>query len=217
MRTSKTKQIKTKHQRHHHLVVMLGAQLVWWGHPDTTSSPAVDFFLSLDDEVDGAWHHYHEQLVRADLINTAVFHHQPAPTMDDADAAARMVRAATAGSAEEDAPTASAEEDAPTASAASLSADGLATFGLALPCGPTRGSGPAAGAEGQQGDGAAHVYLVLGRLFKLHPAFDDALLGILARDDRAVVALIQERQEPWTQAVWARLQAAAADHPDNLT
>ena len=29
-------------------------QVVWWGHPDTTPSNQIDYFLSLDDEVHDA-------------------------------------------------------------------------------------------------------------------------------------------------------------------
>jgi hypothetical protein len=73
------------------------------------------------------------------------------------------------------------------------------------------GEGSSVSGSGGSGDsgGETHVYLVLGRLFKLHPDFDGALLEVLHRDQQSVIALIQERQELWTQAVWRRLVAAA--------
>lgn len=50
-------------------------------------------------------------------------------------------------------------------------------------------------------------YLVLGRLFKLHPDFDAAIEGILVRDAGGCVVLIHEtRDEEWTRVVWSRLR-----------
>jgi hypothetical protein len=43
---------------------------VWWGHPITTGLSSIDYFLSLEDEVDDAQSHYSEQLVRFTHINT---------------------------------------------------------------------------------------------------------------------------------------------------
>ena len=62
------------------------------------------------------------------------------------------------------------------------------------------------------GEGATGaVYLVLGRLFKLHPDFDTILLEILRRDETGIVGLIAEPQKPHIAAVWRRLRAAAKD------
>lgn len=50
-------------------------------------------------------------------------------------------------------------------------------------------------------------YLVLGRLFKLHPDFDAAIEGILVRDAGGCVVLIHETtDEEWTRVVWSRLR-----------
>lgn len=50
------------------------------------------------------------------------------------------------------------------------------------------------------------TYLVLGRLFKLHPDFDAVITGVLAGDADGCVVLIHEtRDEEWTRAVWSRL------------
>lgn len=50
-------------------------------------------------------------------------------------------------------------------------------------------------------------YLVMGRLFKLHPDFDGAIEGILAGDTGGCVVLIHEtKDEEWTRAVWSRLK-----------
>lgn len=46
---------------------------VWWGHPVTASTGAIDFFLSLDAELDEGQADYLEQMVRMEYINTAVF------------------------------------------------------------------------------------------------------------------------------------------------
>lgn len=53
----------------------------------------------------------------------------------------------------------------------------------------------------------SRIYLVLGRLFKLHPDFDAAIEGILAGDTNGCVVLIHEtRDEEWTRVVWTRLR-----------
>lgn len=54
-------------------VDVLVFQCVWWGHPVTTSTGAIDFFLSLDAELDGGQADYLEQMVRMEFINTATF------------------------------------------------------------------------------------------------------------------------------------------------
>lgn len=51
-----------------------------------------------------------------------------------------------------------------------------------------------------------HTYLVLGRLFKLHPDFDAGIEKILSGDPEGCVILIHETtDEEWTRAVWDRL------------
>ena len=44
-------------------------QMAWWGHPVTTASPTMDYFISLEDELDEAQEHYTEQLVRMKVVN----------------------------------------------------------------------------------------------------------------------------------------------------
>ncbi|KAJ8606758.1 hypothetical protein CTAYLR_009570 [Chrysophaeum taylorii] len=56
-------------------------------------------------------------------------------------------------------------------------------------------------------DDAVVVYLVLGRLFKLHPAFDDIILDLLEQHETSVVAFVAEPQRPLTAAFWRRLEA----------
>lgn len=48
-------------------------QCVWWGHPVTVGTGAIDYFLSLDAELDEGQADYLEQMVRMDLMNTAPF------------------------------------------------------------------------------------------------------------------------------------------------
>lgn len=53
--------------------VFNGMQCVWWGHPVTPSTGSVDYFLSLDVELEGGQDDYLEQMVRMDVVNTAHF------------------------------------------------------------------------------------------------------------------------------------------------
>ena len=55
---------------------------MWWGHPITTGSLQIDYFLGLDYEIKaaggpedetGVGNHYSEQLVRLDYMSTASF------------------------------------------------------------------------------------------------------------------------------------------------
>lgn len=60
---------------------------------------------------------------------------------------------------------------------------------------------------GSDAPNCLRTYLVLGRLFKLHPDFDVAIAGILAGDPSGCVVLIHEtRDEEWTRTVWDRLR-----------
>lgn len=52
---------------------LLSAQCVWWGHPVTPSTGAIDYFLSLDVELEEGQDDYLEQMVRMDFLNTAYF------------------------------------------------------------------------------------------------------------------------------------------------
>lgn len=127
-------------------------QCVWWGHPVTTGLPTVDYYLSLDTEVDDAHQHYAEQLVRIDLVNTA-------PFVQVLDLKARL-------------------------------GDTLK---------------PRAELVSDNDPGGA-LYLVLGRLFKLHPSFDDVLFRILERDPTGLVLLVAEPQARVTHALYRRFE-----------
>ena len=55
---------------------MAPIQAVTWGHPDTTGSPAIDYFVSSDlAEPADAQDHYSEKLVR--LPNMGIYYHRP--------------------------------------------------------------------------------------------------------------------------------------------
>lgn len=57
------------------------------------------------------------------------------------------------------------------------------------------------------GPSCVRNYLVMGRLFKVHPDFDTAVEGILAGDAGGCVVLIHETtDEEWTRVVWSRLR-----------
>lgn len=46
------------------------AQAVWWGHPDTTGIPTIDYFISSDIEVANAQDYYSEKLIRLRGLGT---------------------------------------------------------------------------------------------------------------------------------------------------
>ncbi|KAJ1449155.1 hypothetical protein M885DRAFT_113548 [Pelagophyceae sp. CCMP2097] len=54
----------------------------------------------------------------------------------------------------------------------------------------------------------ARLYVVLGRLFKLHPLFDDILVDLLSRDTEGVVVLIGEPQRALNSRLWSRVSGA---------
>jgi protein O-GlcNAc transferase len=45
-------------------------QAVWWGHPETTGIPTIDYFISMDVEITGASAHYTERLYKLKGIGT---------------------------------------------------------------------------------------------------------------------------------------------------
>ena len=45
-------------------------QVAWWGHPDTTGIPSIDYFVSTDVEIAGADAHYSEKLFRLKGLGT---------------------------------------------------------------------------------------------------------------------------------------------------
>lgn len=50
------------------------------------------------------------------------------------------------------------------------------------------------------------ICMVLGRLFKLHPDFDEALAGVLAQSpDNTVLVLVAEKLGEWNQIIYDRL------------
>uniref|UniRef100_A0A7S2CRM6 O-GlcNAc transferase C-terminal domain-containing protein n=1 Tax=Octactis speculum TaxID=3111310 RepID=A0A7S2CRM6_9STRA len=148
----------------------------------TTASSHIDYFLSLDDEVDTAWGHYNEQLIRVEWINTVPFEATDDPFFEDN------------GIGDTPEITGGADEKGGRVIPVRVSLDTPATFGLAP--------------ESHDHE-EVHTFLVLGRLFKLHPDFDEIILGILYADRLSCVVLIQERHELWTARVWERLQSAA--------
>lgn len=61
------------------------------------------------------------------------------------------------------------------------------------------------------------LYLVLGRLFKLHPAFDQILLSILEEDSQGIILLVAEsHNRPVTAKTWDRLKHSAGEKNASL-
>ena len=58
-------------------------------------------------------------------------------------------------------------------------------------------------------DPGGALYLILGRLFKVHALFDDILLDVLEADPTGVVAVVSEPQRQLTSLMFRRLRASA--------
>jgi hypothetical protein len=166
----------------HALLIYYAYKVVWWGHPDTTPSLSLDVFVGLDDELSSADDQYLEQLARMRWLNTAPFAQNYAPewTDDDNDDANNSGN----GEADDNFVADSDVEGGGTAAAMGSKKmhDAPATFGLGLLLplllSPAFDSAQmpvltaAAAAVAKEPKLQPHVFLVLGRLFKLHPDFD---------------------------------------------
>lgn len=138
--------------------ILLFLKAVWWGHPDTTASLALDVFVGLDDELSSAADdQYLEQLSRMTWLNTAPFAADYAPRWVD-------------GNDGDDSSSSHDEEGRITMGESELEhRDTPSTFGLALFPPPTTNF---ESVNARVVTRQPHIFLVLGRLFKLHPDFD---------------------------------------------
>jgi len=135
--------------------VILLLKAVWWGHPDTTASLALDVFVGLDDEISSAADdQYLEQLTRMTWLNTAPFAVDYAPERIDG------------GDGNEEGGTGESEFE---------HRDSPFTFGLGLLPPPTNSL---EFVNEQAMSQQPHIFLVLGRLFKLHPDFDSIVSSL---------------------------------------
>jgi len=132
---------------------MAGIQASTWGHPDTSGSPAIDYFVSTGlAEPDGAQSHYTERLVKFE--NLGVYYERP----------------------KLHGPKRSKE-----------------SFGLRAD---------------------RTIYLCPQTAFKFHPAFDEALRGILHADQSGELVFIEGRVAAWTEALkrrWWRVMPEVMD------
>jgi uncharacterized protein (TIGR03032 family) len=132
---------------------MASIQASTWGHPDTSGSPAIDYFVSSAlAEPDGAQNHYTEKLVELD--NLGVYYERP----------------------------------------------------------KLHGSKRSKESFGIRADRT--IYLCPQTAFKFHPAFDEALRGILHADQSGELLLIEGRVAAWTEALkrrWWRVMPEVMD------
>jgi uncharacterized protein (TIGR03032 family) len=132
---------------------MASIQASTWGHPDTSGSPAIDYFLSSAlAEPDGAQNHYTEKLV--ELEKLGVCYERP----------------------------------------------------------KLQGSIRTKESFGMRADRT--IYLCPQTAFKFHPAFDEALRGILHADQAGELVLIEGRVAAWTEALkrrWWRVMPEVMD------
>ncbi|CAM9214198.1 unnamed protein product, partial [Discosporangium mesarthrocarpum] len=195
-------------------------QCVWWGHPVTPATGSLDYFLSLEVEEAEGQRDYMEQVVRMDLVNTAPFVQVQGGSRNRAKQSgsphASVVTAHPSssllaeGASEPNAgPPLAGEHGAVLPSEGgknSSSIPRVACLGQAEGNSSNLFTAPPAGQESTFLPPGTHLYLVLGRLFKLHPEFDEAVAGILEEDPDGCVVLIHEKQEEeWTRAIWRRL------------
>ena len=165
-------------------------QVAWWGHPDTTGIPTIDYFVSSDIEVPGAQAHYSEKLFKLKGLGTHFT--RPAAPEYAADAAAARLRARLRCHGA-DAVLSAADE--------SSLARGAGAHGVG------------GGATPQLQPIQPRVYLCVQSLFKLLPRFDRAITAILRRDPHALVVLIQpqKRAAPMLKLVRERLRRALVE------
>ena len=62
-----------------------------------------------------------------------------------------------------------------------------------------------------------HLYVCAQTLFKLHPEFDELLAGILERDARARIVLIEGQYKGWTERLRSRFAARMGDLAQRIT
>ena len=169
-------------------------QVAWWGHPDTTGIPTIDYFVSSDIEVPGAEAHYSEQLFKLRGLGTHFT--RPAAPEYSADAAAARLRARLRCHGA-DAVLSAAEES----SLAGGAVGGAGAHSLS------------GGATPQLQPIQPRVYLCVQSLFKLLPRFDRAITAILRRDPHALVVLVQpqKRAAPMLKLVRERLRRALVE------
>jgi uncharacterized protein (TIGR03032 family) len=129
---------------------MAPVQAATWGHPVTTGSPTMDWFLSSELlETDEAREHYTERLLTPGTLGT--YYYRP------------------------------------------------------------RLEGPAPSRRDLGLDDDRTLYLCPQTLFKFHPEFDEVLAGILRRDPRGQLALIEGRTANWTQQLKGRFERVMPD------
>ena len=153
-------------------------QAAWWGHPSTTGLATVDWFVShTAAEPFDAENHYTERLWRLAHLNTAEFEQQPRQRRQPSHYAA-----------------------APGGVAATPASSGFDWLE-----GPEHSLQPLGSATGLGVPLGAPLFFVFGRLFKLHPRFDDAVCTLLRTVPTAFVVLVAERNTVWSAALHARL------------
>lgn len=129
---------------------MAPIQAVTWGHPDTSGSPMIDYFVSSElAETEESQAYYTEKLEK--LSNLGVYYHRPK---------------------------------------LSGSKPSRESYGLSQ---------------------SKNIYLCPQTAFKFHPAFDEALRGILQEDKQAELVVLEGRFAAWTNALKRRWERVFPD------
>eukprot|EP01032_Pedospumella_encystans_P014902 gene14902-17096_t len=140
-------------------------QAAWWGHPITPSLPSIDYFITLVDEIPTADAHYSEQIVRMENINVVPLS-SPHSTRLSKVTSNFYSMYCTSNSTS----NTSDNSQLPQHDAEALGdLNALSSLGFPVNSG---------------------LVVVLGRLFKLHPEFDELLVTLLldlyVRDHRSI-------------------------------
>ncbi|MEZ6090245.1 MAG: tetratricopeptide repeat protein [Pirellulaceae bacterium] len=184
---------------------MAPVQCVTWGHPDTTGSPHIDYFLSSALlEADDADDHYTEQLVRLPLLAT----YFERPERHTAGSTTGVVDVATSPSGLDSLPR-------------PLPNPSLVDAATPAPRSLNGGSKPRdnrrAIAAGFGLNKDTNHYVCPQTLFKFHPDFDAILAGILRADPTAEIVLLEGRVPQWTARLKARFQRTLPDGCERVT
>ena len=159
-------------------------QAVWWGHPVTSGLPNIDYFFGLEVEVKYAEQHYTEQHVRMHWMNSAPLR----PLWDDDARYIHPIDKIVSNPTTNTTTTTTTTTATTTATTATTDDGSFAT-------------------RKKVEDKYDYPYaLIIGRMFKIHPSFQRAVVQILMKSPESKVVMIAEDFDPITQEIYESFQ-----------